>query len=157
MDITFYISALSTTSGKQVYGYPTSEVRIPVYKLSTDLVSFCDRALLNTFQNLKVSSPAPVTMASPSGDNAKYNTLYECPVSFATCVKLGSRQPGSFYFQLNIPKVCVIIGGLENRRKQRKPNIKYIPVSTHCIGCPVRVFQNLMHRSAVPPPDASNP
>ena len=29
-----------------------------------------ERALLNTFQNLRVSSPAPVTMASPSGDTA---------------------------------------------------------------------------------------
>lgn len=31
------------------------------------------------------------------------------------------------------------------------------PVSTHCIGCPVMVFQNRMHRSAVPPPEANNP
>ena len=29
-----------------------------------------ERALLKTFQNLSVSSPAPVTMASPSGDTA---------------------------------------------------------------------------------------
>lgn len=31
------------------------------------------------------------------------------------------------------------------------------PVSTHCIGCPVKVFQKRMHRSAVPPPLASRP
>lgn len=31
------------------------------------------------------------------------------------------------------------------------------PVSTHCRGWPVRVFQNLIHRSAVPPPLASRP
>lgn len=48
---------------------------MPVYKLRTDLVSFCDRALLNTFQKRNVSSPAPVTIASPSGDNARYKTL----------------------------------------------------------------------------------
>lgn len=34
---------------------------------------------------------------------------------------------------------------------------KYLPVSTHCMGCPVNVFQNLMHLSAVPPPDANRP
>lgn len=48
--------------------------RILENKFRTDLFSFCDLALLNTFQNLRVSSPAPVTMASPSGDIAKYKT-----------------------------------------------------------------------------------
>ena len=33
-------------------------------------VTFVDLILLKTFQNLSVSSPAPVTMASPSGDMA---------------------------------------------------------------------------------------
>jgi hypothetical protein len=33
-------------------------------------LTFVERVLLKTFQNLKVSSPAPVTMASPSGDIA---------------------------------------------------------------------------------------
>lgn len=32
--------------------------------------TLCERALLKTFQNRRVSSPAPVTMASPSGDTA---------------------------------------------------------------------------------------
>lgn len=31
------------------------------------------------------------------------------------------------------------------------------PVSIHCKGWEVRVFQNRMHRSAVPPPDARRP
>lgn len=31
------------------------------------------------------------------------------------------------------------------------------PVSMHCSGCPVSVFQKRMQRSAVPPPDASSP
>lgn len=39
-------------------------------RFSTDLASFCDRVLLKTFQNLSVSSPAPVTIDSPSGDMA---------------------------------------------------------------------------------------
>lgn len=32
-----------------------------------------------------------------------------------------------------------------------------LPVSTLCIGCPVSVFQNRIHRSAVPPPLAKSP
>ena len=32
--------------------------------------TFCERTLLNTFQKRSVSSPAPVTIASPSGDTA---------------------------------------------------------------------------------------
>lgn len=34
------------------------------------LLTFVDLVLLKTFQNLNVSSPAPVTIASPSGDIA---------------------------------------------------------------------------------------
>lgn len=36
-------------------------------------------------------------------------------------------------------------------------NKLFQPVSTHCIGCPVSVFQKRMHRSAVPPPLTSKP
>lgn len=39
-------------------------------RLRTDLASFCDRVFEKTFQNRRVSSPAPVTMDSPSGDIA---------------------------------------------------------------------------------------
>ena len=39
-------------------------------KSNADLASFCERALLNTFQKRNVSSPAPVTIDSPSGDIA---------------------------------------------------------------------------------------
>ena len=35
-----------------------------------DFASFCVVALLKTFQNRSVSSPAPVTIDSPSGDIA---------------------------------------------------------------------------------------
>lgn len=31
------------------------------------------------------------------------------------------------------------------------------PVSMHCRGCPVSVFQKRMQRSAVPPPEARSP
>ncbi len=41
-----------------------------------------------TFQNLRVSSPAPVTMFYPSGLMLKYRTLYVCPVKVATfCIE----------------------------------------------------------------------
>lgn len=48
-----------------------------------------------TFQNLKVSSPAPVTIVYPSGDIDKYKTLYVCPVKSAIFSKEG-------YFQMTI-------------------------------------------------------
>jgi hypothetical protein len=47
------------------------------------------------FQNLKVSSPAPVTIVLPSGLIAKYSTLYVCPVKVATFSIFG-------YFQILI-------------------------------------------------------
>ena len=37
-------------------------------------------SLGNIYQNLNVSSPAPVTILSPSGDIPRYRTLKECPV-----------------------------------------------------------------------------
>ena len=37
----------------------------------------------NTFQNLRVSSPAPVTMVSPVGFIAKKSTRLVCPVNVA--------------------------------------------------------------------------
>ena len=43
------------------------------------------------------------------------------------------------------------------RRANQVRNNTCDPVSTHCSGCPVKVFQNLMHLSAVPPPEDSRP
>lgn len=61
--------------------------RTAVYKFKTLLFSLWEVVFEKTFQNLNVSSPAPVTIASPSGDSAKYKTLYECPVNLATLYK----------------------------------------------------------------------
>jgi hypothetical protein len=47
------------------------------------------------FQNLRVSSPAPVTIVSPSGDIDKYKTLDVCPVNSAILSIVG-------YFQITI-------------------------------------------------------
>lgn len=61
-------------SGCRFPGHREGVYRILVKRLSTDTDSFVDRVLLKTFQKRKVSSPAPVTMASPSGDIARYRT-----------------------------------------------------------------------------------
>jgi hypothetical protein len=49
----------------------------------------------NAFQNRSVSSPAPVTMVSPSGLMARYSTRFVCPVSDATMFNVG-------YFHIHI-------------------------------------------------------
>ena len=41
-------------------------------------------ALGKIFQNLSLSSPAPVTIFYPQGDPDRYKTLYVCPVRVAT-------------------------------------------------------------------------
>ena len=46
----------------------------------------------NTFQNLSVSSPAPVTRVWPSGLAARYKTRYEWPVRVAMRFMLGYFQ-----------------------------------------------------------------
>ena len=45
-----------------------------------------------TFQKRSVSSPAPVTIVVPSGDIAKYNTLYVWPVKVAIFYIFGHFQ-----------------------------------------------------------------
>lgn len=45
-----------------------------------------------TFQKRRVSSPAPVTIVEPSGLDAKYNTLCECPVNVAFFLMFGYDQ-----------------------------------------------------------------
>lgn len=122
-----------------------------VNKFKTLLFSFCDRALLNTFQKRNVSSPAPVTIASPSGLNAKYRTRYECPVNLATCVNDGYFHTRIWFWEYP----CVDTSSDECFDHAKLHTCE--PVSTHCIGCPVNVFQKRMQRSAVPPPLANSP
>lgn len=104
-----------------------------------------------TFQNLSVSSPAPVTIVSPSGDIARYSTLSECPVKVATFFIEG-------YFQTTIAfseYPCVLTNSFTFFEKSKLHT--YEPVSILWISCMVWVSQNLIHLSAVPPPDASRP
>lgn len=65
---------LDTCKGIFSFFFPLpcrTDYRILVKRFSTETDSFVDLILLKTFQNLSVSSPAPVTMASPSGDMAR--------------------------------------------------------------------------------------
>lgn len=105
----------------------------------------------NAFQNLNVSSPAPVTMVYPDGFIAKKRTRLEWPVRVVVFWRLG-------YFQMMIslleyPWVLTIsLVFLENIRLQTCE-----PVSMLSRRDPSRVFQNLIVLSADPPPDASTP
>lgn len=104
-----------------------------------------------TFQKRRVSSPAPVTMFSPSGLIAKYKTLKLWPVSVATFFIEG-------YFQTTIalseyPWVETIsLLFLEKRRLQTCEPVLMWLISSICW-----VFQKRMHLSAVPPPLAKRP
>ena len=100
----------------------------------------------NTFQNLNVSSPAPVTKVWPSGLIAKYNTLNVWPVNTAIFFIWG-------YFQTIISFLeypWVETSSLTFFEYARLHT--WLPVSTQWRGLHVRVFQNLIHLSAVPPP-----
>lgn len=51
------------------------EVPLPIISFSRPTAPLDDRDYGNNRQNLKVSSPEPVTILEPSGDIAKYKTL----------------------------------------------------------------------------------
>ena len=105
----------------------------------------------NTFQNLRVSSPAPVTIVLPSGLMARYSTRKVWPVRVLIFYILG-------YFQMLIsfweyPWVLTIsFSVFENIKLQT-----WDPASTVLIVAPVRVFLKRIVRSAVPPPETNNP
>jgi len=61
----------------------------PMQLKLSELWEFGDR---NTFQNQSVSSPAPLTMVCPSGEIARYNTLYVWPVKVASLDIVGYLQ-----------------------------------------------------------------
>ena len=121
------------------------------------------------FQKRNVSSPAPVTTVSPSGLIARNSTLDVCPVNVATFIYLNiyfklliinflNTFSRVGYFQHTIWFIeypWVDINSLmffENNKLQT-----YEPVSIQSSYYVVCVLKNRMVRSAVPPPDASNP
>lgn len=105
----------------------------------------------NSFQKRRVSSPAPVTTVSASGDMARYKTLKLCPVKVAIFLSDG-------YFQTTMALSeypCVLTISFELLLNMRLQT--WDPVSIELTSVPILVFQNFMQRSAVPPPDASKP
>lgn len=104
-----------------------------------------------TFQNLNVSSPAPVTIVCPEGFIAKNNTRLVCPVNVATFYKLGYFHTIISLFEYPcVDTISFVV--LENIKLQTCE-----PVSILSNNVPSSVFQNLIVLSAEPPPDASTP
>ena len=60
-------------------------------QINLSFISYIHHKVLNTLQNLKVSSPALQTVL-PSGLSAICKTLYLCPYSSAIFVMLGYFQ-----------------------------------------------------------------
>jgi hypothetical protein len=104
-----------------------------------------------TFQNLRVSSPAPVTIFYPHGLIARYSTLYECPVRVITFFIDGYFQTIIWFWEYPwVDTISFVV--FENNKLQT-----WDPVSIELIERNYRVSQNLMHLSAVPPPVARSP
>ena len=103
----------------------------------------------NIFQNRNVSSPAPVTILSPSGLIDKYKTLYVCPVKVAILCIFGYDQIIIWFNEY--PWV-------DTSSLDVFENIKFQtcePVSNDFTQVFVNTFQNLIHLSAVPPPETN--
>jgi hypothetical protein len=108
-------------------------------------------ALGKTFQNLRVSSPAPVTMVSPVGFIARNSTRLVCPVKVVIFYNVG-------YFHTTISlfeNPWVLTNSVVVFEKLKLQTCE--PVSMLSRSVPLRVFQNLIVRSADPPPDAKTP
>mmetsp|Transcript_9753 Transcript_9753/g.31271 ORF Transcript_9753/g.31271 Transcript_9753/m.31271 type:complete len:319 (-) Transcript_9753:869-1825(-) len=99
-------------------------------------------------QKRRVSSAAAETTVSPSGDWARWRTRAVCPVSSQSLVMAGERQRQSWFWEKPWLET-ISLWCLDQRRAQT-----WEPVSTEWSMAPVWAFQNLMVRSAVPPPEA---
>src|SRR5207237_8461639 len=124
---------------------PHAPSRLPPTVLSSPVLP---AFLPKTFQNLSVSSPAPVTIVVPSGLQLRYRTRYVCPVRLTTCSIFGYFHTTIWFWLYP----CVLTISSEFLLHARLHT--WLPVSTSLIIAPVLVFQNLMLRSAVPPPEA---
>ena len=118
-------------------------------------VYFLDLASLlvsgKTFQNLNVSSPAPVTIVCPEGFIAKNSTLLVCPVSVVTFYKLGYFHTMISLFEYPWVETSSFVV-FENIRLHTCD-----PVSILSNIVPSKVFQNFIVLSAEPPPEAKTP
>jgi hypothetical protein len=108
-------------------------------------------ALGKTFQNLKVSSPAPVTIVSPLGFIARNRTRLVCPVKVVIFYNVGYFHTIISLFE----NPCVLTNSLVVLEKIKLHTCD--PVSMLSSRVPLSVFQNLMVLSADPPPDARTP
>ena len=77
--------------------------------LTAENYTLWERALLSTFQNLRVSSPAPVNIASPSGDaacehNNYFMSLYFCRLWVVPFPLRDSRMSETWARMKIIPK-----------------------------------------------------
>ncbi len=103
------------------------------------------------FQKRRVSSPAPVTIVCPDGFIAKNSTLLVCPVKVLTFYKLGYFHMIISLFEYPwVDTIYLVV--FENIRLHT-----WEPVSILSRRVPFRVFQNLIVRSAEPPPEAKTP
>src|SRR5258708_529274 len=101
------------------------------------------------FQNRRVSSAAPVQTMDPSGEVAMWRTRLVWPFNSFTRAMVGyfhncswlSAKPWDERISFSIGDHC---------RAQT-----WEPVSMELINDPEAAFQNLMLRSAVPPPEAN--
>lgn len=116
---------------------------------ATFCVGFAAPGVPNTFQNRNLSSPAAEATVHPSGLWAMKRTLDLCPVSSAIFTIEGYFHKVNWY--------CINPCELSNSRSLLLHNKEqtWEPVSTEFKQAPVREFQNLMHRSFNPPPEAS--
>lgn len=103
------------------------------------------------FQNLKVSSPAPVTIVDPSGLVARYRTRCVWPLNVATFFMFGYDHTFTSFWEY--PWVLTTSWrDLLNYRLHI-----WEPVSSEHIISPVKMLRILIIRSAVPPPVAKSP
>ena len=104
-----------------------------------------------TFQNRSVSSPAPVTIVYPSGLTARYSTRKVCPVKDTIFFMLGYFHSTTWFWLYP----CVLTSSFTFFENSKLHTCE--PVSVQATCSIVSVFQNRMHRSAVPPPLARSP
>ena len=102
-----------------------------------------------TFQNLKVSSAAALATVVPSGLSAKCNTLLVWPRRSAIFFMVGYFQMHSWLLMKPCEDKISLSKGFHCKAHT------YESVCTEFTIWPVSVFQNLMHWSLEPPPEAS--
>jgi hypothetical protein len=130
--------------------YHSRSITVSVLRM---LLGFLQLSLLfgKTFQKRRVSSPAPVTMVLPSGLIARYSTRKVCPVSVAVFYILGYFQMFISFWEYPWVLTSSFMVLLNIRLHT------WEPTSIDFTVAPVKVFLNLIVRSAVPPPETKSP